>query len=119
MRVLVVASPLPGHVLPLVTLAQVLQDGGHEVVVATTGDALAVCPPGLRTADVAPNLRLLPLFLRFSARHPRLTGEEATGRAGTRAAPLMWAPVNERMAPGVRAQADALRPDLVLCEPLA
>jgi len=119
MRVLVVASPLTGHVLPLVPIATALQDAGHEVLVATTGDAMAACPPELTPTDVTPGLRLMPFFLRFASRHPRLTREEMAGRAGARAAGLLWAPVNERMTGGLLDLADRFRPDLVVHEPLA
>ena len=60
-RVLVVASPLTGHVLPLVPLARALQDAGHEVVVATAGDGVAACPPDVPATDVAPGLRMPPV----------------------------------------------------------
>jgi hypothetical protein len=55
-RVLVVAAPLLGHVLPLVPLAAALRDGGHEVLVAA-GD-VADRAGGLPTHDRAPGFRL-------------------------------------------------------------
>jgi UDP:flavonoid glycosyltransferase YjiC (YdhE family) len=119
MRVLVVASPLTGHLLPLVPLACALQDAGHEVVVGTSGDCLRVCPPELTTADVAPGLRMVPLFLRFLTRHPRLAREGAAGRDEIRTGAALWAPVSARMAGGLRELADRFRPDLVVHEPLA
>jgi UDP:flavonoid glycosyltransferase YjiC (YdhE family) len=119
MRVLVVAAPLTGHLLPLVPIARALRDAGHEVVVGTTGDALAACPDDLTTADVAPRLRMLPLFLRFLARHPRLAREAMAGRDEIRTGAVLWAPVSERMAGGLRDLADRFRADLVLHEPLA
>ncbi|NYJ07493.1 nucleotide disphospho-sugar-binding domain-containing protein [Petropleomorpha daqingensis] len=119
MRVLVVAAPLTGHLLPLVPIARALRDAGHEVVVGTAGEALGVCPPDLTTADVAPRLRMMPLFLRFLARHPRLSREAMAGRDEIRTGALLWAPVNHRMAGGLRDLADRFRPDLVLHEPLA
>ena len=54
MRVLVVAAPLLGHVFPLMPLALALRDNGHEVVVATGGEALRVSDSGLPVEDVAP-----------------------------------------------------------------
>ncbi|MFD2092044.1 glycosyltransferase [Blastococcus deserti] len=119
MRVLVVATPLPGHVLPLVPLARALRDAGHEVTVATAGDALTTCPGDLDPVDVAPRLRLPPLFVRFAFRHPRLARTAAAGRDEGRAAGLLWAPVNERMADGVTRLADRQAPNLIVHEPFA
>jgi UDP:flavonoid glycosyltransferase YjiC (YdhE family) len=119
MRVLVVAAPLTGHLLPLVPIARALGHAGHEVVVGTTGDALEVCPSDLTTADVAPRLRMMPLFLRFAARHPRLARDSMAGRDEIRTGAVLWAPVSTRMAGGLRDLADRFRPDLVLHEPLA
>src|SRR3954451_7192347 len=102
MRVLMVATPMPGHLLPLVPLATALREAGHEVTVATAGDAVQACPGGLPLTDVAPGLRLLPLMLRFATRHPRLARAEAAGRGEPRAMGMLWAPVNERMGAGGR-----------------
>jgi hypothetical protein len=44
-RLLAVASPLTGHLLPLVPLARALRDAGHDVTVVTGGDGLGACPP--------------------------------------------------------------------------
>jgi UDP:flavonoid glycosyltransferase YjiC (YdhE family) len=119
MRVLVVAAPLTGHLLPLVPIARALRDAGHEVVVGTAGDGLEVCPSDLTTADVAPGLRLMPLFLRFLARHPRLARAAMAGRDEIRTGAVLWAPVSDRMDGGLRDLAHRFRPDLVLHEPLA
>jgi UDP:flavonoid glycosyltransferase YjiC (YdhE family) len=119
LRVLVVATPMPGHLLPLIPLARAMRDAGHEVVVGTTEDALRACPPDLTAVDVAPALRLMPLMVRFALAHPRLAWEANAGRDDPRALGLLWAPVNERMAGGVMDLADRLAPDLVLHEPFA
>ncbi len=119
MRVLVVASPLTGHVLPLVPLALALRDAGAEVVVATAGDGVAACPPELRPADVAPGLRLGPLFGRIVLRHPLLARRELAGRGDTTVVGLLFGTLGARTADGVVALADRWRPDLVVHEPLA
>ncbi|MGY1610130.1 glycosyltransferase [Geodermatophilus sp. SYSU D00700] len=119
MRVLVVASPLTGHVLPLVPLALALREAGAEVTVATAGDGIGVCPTELSPADVAPRLRLGPLFGRLMARHPLLARRELAGRGGTRAVGLLFGTLGARTADAVVALADRLRPDLVVHEPLA
>src|SRR5690348_17732674 len=119
MRVLVVATPLPGHVLPLLPLARALHDAGHEGTIATAGDALAACPPELDSCDVAPGLKVFPLMLQFGLRHPRLARSEAKGDGSLHAVGYLWAPFNQRMAPGVAAAAERVNPDLVLHEPFA
>ena len=119
MRVLVVASPLTGHVLPMVPLALALRDAGAEVVVATAGDGVAVCPPKLSPTDVAPGLRLGPLFGRIMLRHPRLARRELAGRGGTTAVGLLFGTLGARTADGTVALAERWRPDLVVHEPLA
>jgi hypothetical protein len=119
MRVLVVATPMAGHLFPLVPLTRALRDAGHQVVVATTGDALRACPRDLTAVDVAPGLRLTPFMLRFALAHPRLARDLGAGRDDPRASGLLWAPVNERMTRGVVDLADRLAPDLVLHEPFA
>ena len=53
------------------------------------------------------------------ARHPLLARREAAGRGGTRAVGLLFGAVGERMADGVVALADRVRPDLVVHEPLS
>jgi UDP:flavonoid glycosyltransferase YjiC (YdhE family) len=118
-RVLVVASPLVGHVLPLVPLARALREAGHEVTVATAGDGLGVCPPELSPTDVAPGLRMGPLFGRLLLTRPLLARREMSGRGGTQAVGLLFGRLSHRMADGVVALADRVRPDLVVHEPLA
>jgi UDP:flavonoid glycosyltransferase YjiC (YdhE family) len=119
MRVLVVASPLTGHVLPLVPLALAMRDAGAEMVVATAGDGVAACPPELSPVDVAPGLRLGPLFGRLMLRRPLLARREMAGRGGTTAVGLLFGTLGARMAEGVLAAAEQHRPDLVLHESLA
>ena len=118
-RVLVVASPLVGHVLPVVPLATALQDAGHEVVVGTGGEGTRACPAGLTAVDAAPGFRMGPRVARRLLLRPRLMRAELAGRGGTRAVGLLFAVVAERMAEGVLAVADRLTPDLVVHEPLA
>src|SRR3954453_23961266 len=108
MRVLVVATPMAGHLLPLVPLARALRDAGHEGVVGTTGDPLRVCPEARAAEDVAPRLRLFPLMLPFAAAHPLLARKANAGRDDARAIGRLWAPVNQRMSGGLEALADRL-----------
>jgi UDP:flavonoid glycosyltransferase YjiC (YdhE family) len=119
MRVLVVATPLPGHLLPLVPLARALRDAGHEVTVATAGAAVGVCPPDLSPVDVAPGLDLVRLMVGFAARHPLLARKEASGRGEPRTLGLLWGRVNDAMAEGLSGLTERVQPHLVLHEPFA
>ena len=80
MRVLVVAAPLLGHVFPLMPLALALRDAGHDVVVATGGEALRVRDSGLHVEDVVPaNVRFGPIALRIMLTHPLVAKREMRG----------------------------------------
>ncbi|MGZ4508970.1 MAG: glycosyltransferase [Blastococcus sp.] len=120
MRALMIASPLVGHVLPLIPLARELQRAGHEVVLATGGEGLAAArSSGLDARDVAPGVRAGAVFGPLLLSHPLLMRREIAGRAGTDAVGLMFARMTRRMLPGVLALADSWRPHLVVHEPLA
>lgn len=56
MRVLFVSSPGIGHVFPMMPLAWALRAGGHDVLVATSGSALAAAGAGLHVVDVLPDV---------------------------------------------------------------
>lgn len=119
MRVLVVSAPLLGHAFPLVPLTRALRAAGHDVLVATGGDALAVRDAGLPVEDVAPGFRFGPIAARTLIRHPLVSRAELAGEAGTRGVGLLFGAVNARMAEPVAALADEWRPGLVVYEPLA
>lgn len=120
MRVLVVASPLVGHVLPLLPLATAFRDAGHDVLLATGGEGMgAAGPSGVPVRDVVPGFRTGPLFARIMLTHPRIARKEMAGRGGTEGVGLLFAAVTERMAAGVVALVDEWRPGLVVHEPLA
>ncbi len=119
MRVLVTTSPLIGHVFPLVPLARALGAAGHDVLVATGGDALRVRDAGLAVAEVGSDVRLGRYALRMLVRHPLTARRELAGTAGTSGAAYLFGAVNARIAPAVTAIARRWRPDLVLHEPLS
>jgi UDP:flavonoid glycosyltransferase YjiC (YdhE family) len=118
-RVLVVSAPLLGHLLPIVPLARALAAGGHEVLLASGGDALTGPDPGLPTADVAPGFRFDRIARRIMLRHPLIARAELAGTGGTRGVSLLFGAVNDELADGVVALADRWSPDLVVYEPLA
>lgn len=119
MRVLVTTSPLIGHVFPLVPLAKALQAAGHDLLVATGGDALRVKDAGLAVEEAGSDVRLSRIAIRLLLRHPLLAKRELAGSAGTSGASYLFGAVNARIAEKVMAIAEAWRPHLVLHEPLS
>ena len=117
MRVLVVAAPLTGHLLPLVPLAAALHAQGHAVTVASGGALSSVA--GLPVHDISARLHLTRLGLTMAATHPRLVVPEARGTAGTAAVGPIFGAINARLVDDVVALAESVRPDLVIHEPLA
>src|SRR5258705_848072 len=69
-RALVVAAPLLGHVLPLVRLATALSNAGHDVLIATAGDALTGRAIQLPMENVAPTFHFGRIATRTCLRHP-------------------------------------------------
>jgi UDP:flavonoid glycosyltransferase YjiC (YdhE family) len=120
MRILLIASPMVGHVLPLVPLARAFRDAGHDVLFATAEDGVdAARKAGLPVEDVAPGLNVIRTLLRALLPHPGLLRREIAGTAGTDAAEVTFPRFAERMADRTAALADEWRPDLVLHEGLA
>jgi UDP:flavonoid glycosyltransferase YjiC (YdhE family) len=119
-RVLVVAAPMVGHVLPLVPLAAAFRQAGHDVVVATAEDGVrAATLAGLPVRDVAPGLRLARVFLGPALRRPLVLRAELRGAGGLELVGALLAAVADRMADGLLELTERWRPDLVLHEPLA
>ncbi|MET9224859.1 nucleotide disphospho-sugar-binding domain-containing protein [Lentzea sp. NPDC003310] len=120
MRVLVVAAPLLGHVFPLVPLALALREQGHEVVVATGGEALRVRESGLPVEDVVPsNVRFGPIALRIMLAHPLVAKRELRGSGRLDFVSRMFSAVGDAMTAPLQAFARTWRPDVVVHEPLA
>jgi UDP:flavonoid glycosyltransferase YjiC (YdhE family) len=117
MRVLVVAAPLIGHVLPLVPLARALRDAGHEVLFATGAAGLRVT--GFEVRDVAPGFRFGAVAASTALRHPLLVRDELAGTAGTRMVGHLFGAVNDRIVDRVERTARQWRPDRIVYEPLA
>lgn len=119
MRVMVVTAPLPEHTYPLVPLAWELRTAGHEVLVATAGEALRVADSGLPVADVARHFNLGRTMRRMALRNPLLARAERAGRAGPRGIITLFGEINDDLADGAVALADQWRPDLVVYGALA
>ncbi|MDQ1663273.1 MAG: hypothetical protein QOJ68_3253 [Blastococcus sp.] len=119
MRVLLVAAPMVGHVLPHVPVALALRDAGHEVLLATAADGVgAAQKAGIPVQSVAPGLNMGPIMIRSLLRHPVRVGRMVGGDEGTDGVGLLFASVNAVMAPATVGLAEEWRPDLVLHEGL-
>jgi UDP:flavonoid glycosyltransferase YjiC (YdhE family) len=120
MRVLVVASPLVGHVLPLVPLATALRNAGHDVLFGTAAEGVdAARKAGVAVRDLAPGLSVGRVFAGPLLRHPVHVLRMVGGDTGTDGVGVLFAAMTARLAPGAVALADDWRPDLVLHEGLA
>ncbi|MGO1054933.1 glycosyltransferase [Crossiella sp. CA198] len=117
---MITAAPLLGHLLPMVPLARALREAGHEVLLATAGEAMAVADQAdLPVRDLAPGFKFEPIVRRTLLWHPLIAKAEIAGKSGTRGAALLFGHVNEEIADGAVALARSWKPDLILHEPLA
>ena len=112
MRIAFTTNPAPGHLLPLVPLAQAARDAGHEVVVVG-GESLA---PAIRGAGLVHAIAGPPDLPSVFARVP-----ERNGLTGRRLAAVIWKQafagiLAEAMAASVLDLARSWRPDLVVHE---
>lgn len=119
MRVMVVAAPLQGHLLPLIPLAVACRDAGHDVLLASGGDALRTDMAGLPAHDIAPRFRFGPIAMRQLVRHPLRARREIAGRAGVSFVGELFGTANASFAGAVVALAERARPDVIVHEPLA
>ncbi|TFV92045.1 glycosyltransferase [Blastococcus sp. CT_GayMR20] len=121
MRALFVASPMVGHVQPLLPLAIALRDAGHDVVLATGPEGLAAGrSSGLDVRDVAPGLRVMPVFMGQALAHPLQARRAAAGEEREPSfVGVLFSALGARMADGVVRLADEWRPDIVVQEALA
>lgn len=119
MKVLVVAAPLPGHVLPLVPLAVALEQAGHQVRVACGGQVSTRHTHGLPLEDVAGGVGLVRTATATVLRRPAVAVRELGGRAGTAAVGALFGRVNAALVDPVVELARQWCPDLVVHEPLA
>jgi UDP:flavonoid glycosyltransferase YjiC (YdhE family) len=121
MRALFVASPMVGHVQPLLPLAAALHDAGHDVVLATGPEGLAAArSSGLDVRDVAPGLRVMPVFMGRALAHPLQARRAAAGEEREPSfVGVLFSALGARMAHGVVRLADEWQPDIVVQEALA
>jgi UDP:flavonoid glycosyltransferase YjiC (YdhE family) len=116
MRILFVAAPLQGHVLPLIPLAAACRDAGHEVIVAAGS-----FPPdvrGLPTVDIGASFSLPRSAIRVALRHPGIARAEMRGTAGDTMVGELFGRANLALVGPLLAIAERERPDLIVYESL-
>ncbi len=116
MRIVFVAAPLQGHVLPLIPLAAACRDAGHDVIVASGGFPTDVL--GLRTADIGASFSLPRSAIRVALRHPRIARAEMRGTAGHAMVGELFGRANLALVGPLLALAERERPDLIVYESL-
>jgi len=113
MRVLFTASPLVGHVFPMLTLMHAARDAGHEVVVATGADmAPDVARRGFTTWTVGPGFAEGAAELARAEAVPAASHDEQLGRDAVH----LFARPSARRARDLIPRAAAWRPDIVISE---
>ncbi|MFC0545392.1 nucleotide disphospho-sugar-binding domain-containing protein [Kutzneria chonburiensis] len=115
MRVLVVSAPGVGHVFPMVPLTWALRAAGHDVLVVTSSDGLAVADAGLPVVDALPGSNVRDQFEQLRRQDPERFAELANRRVTDVrevGAILPW--LTRPLLPGTMAAAERFRPDVVL-----
>ncbi|MDQ0841399.1 nucleotide disphospho-sugar-binding domain-containing protein [Streptomyces sp. V1I6] len=114
MRVLFVSYPAIGHVFPVIPLAWALRSAGHEVLVASAGDALEAANAGLHVADVSPGFEL-ENFLQSTAGE-LIARLRSPGEIDPMDGLRLFTHLNDHLADGIVRTADTFRPDLIVFE---
>ncbi|MFJ9645450.1 nucleotide disphospho-sugar-binding domain-containing protein [Streptomyces sp. NPDC101206] len=114
MRVLLVTYPAVGHLFPTVPLAWALRSAGHDVLVASSGDALEAANAGLHVADVYPGFHLEE-FLQTECGE-LIARLRQPGEIDPMDGLRLFARLNDALADGITKTADAFRPDLIVYE---
>lgn len=117
MRIVFVAAPLQGHLLPLIPLAAACRDAGHEVILASGGFPDDVL--GLRTADIGGDFSLPRSAIRVALRHPAIARAEMRGTAGHAMVGELFGRANLALVEPLQALVEREQPDLIVFEPLA
>ncbi len=113
MRVLFTASPLVGHVFPMLPLMYAARDAGHEVVMATGADMVPdLQRRGFTTWTVGPDLGEAVAELAQATTVPAASHEEQLGRDAIH----LFARPSVRRAMDLMPRATAWRPDIVISE---
>jgi UDP:flavonoid glycosyltransferase YjiC (YdhE family) len=113
MRMLFTASPLVGHVFPMLPLMYAARDAGHEVVLATGADMVPdLQRRGFPTWTVGPGLGEAVAALTSASAVPAASHEEQLGRDAVH----LFARPSVRRALDLLPRAAAWRPDIVISE---
>ncbi len=114
-----VASPLIGHLFPMMPLAVELRRQGNSVLVATGGDAVGAVAGQVRAVDVGAAHGYVRGAARGLAAHPVLALRSAAGLAEPRGAARVFAGTNAAMREELTRRALEFEPDVVVHEPFA
>ncbi|WP_246461151.1 glycosyltransferase [Nocardia transvalensis] len=114
-----VATPLIGHLFPMMPLALRLHALGHRVLVATGGDAVTAVAGDIAVADVAPDIGFVRTAVLGLGPHPVAALRCARGMADARGGARFFAPTAKAMLPRLDRLAAEFAPDLVVHEPFA
>ena len=113
MRVLFTASPLVGHVFPMLPLMHAAREAGHEVVMATGADMVPdLRRRGFATWTVGPGIAEAIAELRQASEAPAASHGEQLGRDAVH----LFARPSARRARDLIPRATAWRPDVVISE---
>jgi UDP:flavonoid glycosyltransferase YjiC (YdhE family) len=113
MRMLFTASPLVGHVFPMLPLMYAARDAGHEVVLATGADMVPdLQRRGFPTRTVGPGLGEAVAALTSASAVPAASHEEQLGRDAVH----LFARPSVRRALDLIPRAAAWGPDIVISE---
>ena len=122
MRVLFSSSPGLGHLFPMIPLAWALRTGGHDVLVASTGDVVErAVQAGLPAVEAAPGLDMMKFF-GTTVRENERFGDFASihelfvedPRRATELVARVFGALGDRLTDGMLAAAQGWRPDLVV-----
>ena len=115
MRVLVVSAPGVGHVFPMVPLTWALRAAGHDVLVVTSSDGLAVAEAGLPVVDALPGMNVRQRFEQLRQQDPaRFAGLASRRVTDVREVGEILPWLTRPLLPGTVAAAERFRPDVVL-----
>ncbi|WP_040831613.1 glycosyltransferase [Nocardia jiangxiensis] len=119
MRILFTATPLIGHLFPMMPLARCFRDRGHDVLVASGGAAVAAVADDIDAVDIAPGIGNVRAVAQGLGLHPVLAVRSMTGRADPRGGAHVFAVTNKPMIAPLTRTAERFQPDLVVHEPFA
>src|SRR4051794_422887 len=112
-RILFTATPLVGHVFPMLPLMHAAREAGHEVVMATGAEmAPVVAQRGFPTWTVGPDIVEVLAELERTRAAPAASQEEQLGRDAVH----LFARPSARRARDLIPLAAAWRPDVVVSE---